>query len=370
MSILHATNSLVDNRSRINLSPAKNKDEFESRLPDIFKYATPNEFNQFKNSNQDLYNKWYEKSCNLPGNPLTTALKLKNIALARFFVDTGVICSREALNYSAMDDITPLQLAVQTGDISIIKKLKDLGADFRVKDSYCDTNMMHFAALSGSIEVVELVRTWPYLEGFTGRHSSIVPEAFWAAQSGNIECLLHLLKNPPDTRPLTIPRTPCWWENLHGEDCSWMFYSNGETDPLKFHCEEGTILHYAAKGGSITIASYLVNECKVPLLLRNHFAAYAIHIAASKGDVEMVKFLWPLYKKSGMGIDDLDANGTLLFRAVRTGSLPLTQFLVNEGASKFKGNACGKYTSVSEIVNYPEYKFKEIKNYIMATSTP
>ena len=299
----------------------------------------------------------------LANEPLISALKVKNVALALFFLDTDPSCSTEEKLNPFGNDRTPLQLAVATGDISIVKKLKDLGADFRIKDSYCSTNMMHFAALSGSIEMVEFVRTWPYLEKFEARHASIVPEAFWAAQSGNIECLMHLLKNPPDTKPLTIPRTPCWWEEQH-PDGSGVFFSNGALDPLQFHCERGSILHYGVQSRSIPMVAYLTQECKVPLRLKHGFDAYAIHDAVSNNDLEMVEFLWPLYKVDGMGIDDLDTNGTLLFRAARMGSFPLVRFLVKEGASKRNGSHCYGFTSVLEMVNDFEYKFQIITVYI------
>lgn len=364
MSVSSFVNRLIGNENTLNLSPVKNWGEFESRLPTIFKQATVAQFIQFRDNNKDIYNVWYERWHDLSGSPLTSTLEVKNVALARFFVDTGVSCSTEEELNSRRYDRTPLQLAVIMGDIPIIKKLKERGADFHIKDSYTETNMMHFAALSGSIEVVELVRTWPYLEKFTGRHSSIVPEVFYAAKSGKIECLIHMLNNPPDTRPLTMPRSPCWWEDSYGENLSWMFRSNVELDALKFHCEQGSILHYAVEGGNITVVTYLTKECKVPLLLQNQFGEYAIHKAAAEGDVDMVKFLWPLYKEAGMKIDDLDINGTLLFRAVRIGSLPLTKFLVEQGASKHQGSKCARFISVLEWVSESRYKFKDITTYI------
>lgn len=328
------------------------KKDKKRKLEHIFKEGSPEEFINFKVTFFDFYQKWVKKNY-----PFDIAVENKNIKLARYLAKTE---DMDEINHLTSDYTkrTPLQKALALGDLETIRILKDRGVKINALDRE-GNNMMHYAALSGNVDVVNLVSNWKYLEGYRKAYHHIsIPEVFWAAQSGNYNCFLSMLANTPSLIPLQTPRPPGPWEN----QASVLYASNNALNPLKHHSVHGTILHYAVKGGNWRIIRYLI-ENGVDPLKGNDIYEYPIHIAANQGDLAIVQYLWPICKAKGMKIDDCPENGTLLYRAIENGqNLELVKYLVAEGAS-ITGQKSLK--QVLDLIQDSHYPNLEIKNYIL-----
>lgn len=324
----------------------------------ILKEGSPEEFISLKEKYSEEHPVWFDANV-----VFRRATKCKNVSMARHLAKNEVLDHRQGEVLHA----TPLQNALALGDLETIHILLEKGATKNSLDGM-GHNMMHYAARSGKIEIVKLVSSWDYLEGYerSYRHVS-VPEAFWAAKSGNLECLKYMLDNPPSTLPLEMSVQPAS-VLLHPNSSTRIivkpFSSNGETDPLKHTSESGSILHYAVKKRNAKeVVEYLVLVRSVNPLTQNSSNEYPIHIAASKGDLETVDYLWPLCKARGMKIDDFPEHGTLLHRAIEAGNLDLVKYLVREGAS-LKIKNCYSQNAI-DIVKDSEYPHWEIREYIL-----
>lgn len=296
--------------------------------------------------------KWFKESFT---TVFELALESKNIPLARYLVkdkDENV----EGNSHGFIMP-TPLHNALALGDIRIIKGLLKREAKQNALDGQ-GNNMMHYAALSGKIEVVKLVSTWNYLKGYKKQpHQLAIPEAFWAAQSGNLDCLKFMLKNPPNSLPLKPSDKPNPNQGFYKK----MSESNHELDPLKHISGKGTILHYAAQSGNPEMVKYLIRQGVSPFI-ENAFNDYPIHEAAGKGDLETVKYLWPFHKRKGVKVGT-EKYGSLLSEAVDSHNPELVKYLLAEGTSLKSMNKFG--VNVLDRIKEPSYLNFEIKKLIL-----
>lgn len=332
-------------------------DDLRRKLTFILKEGSLEELNRFKADYPVVYQTWRERQLMDQLTVLDVAISYRNVKLARSLAQT-----EEKIN-NIIDDYhytTPLQRALVLGDPVVIETLVSRGASLSVLD-HGGNNMMHYAALSGKIELVKLVSTWNYLEGYSKGYSHIsIPEVFWAAKSGNLGCVRFMLSNPPNPLPMQTPRAEGPWDKQY----PGMYRTNDHLEPLKHVSVRGTILHYAAEGGNVDTVPYLVEQGVNPLVSNQTFE-YPIHIAAAKGNLELVEYLWFICKAKGMNIDDLPDNGTLLSRAVKEGNnLALVEYLIKQGASLNCKNCFGE--DVLSLINEANYSNLEIKNYILS----
>lgn len=78
-----------------------------------------------------------------------------------------------------------------------------------------------------------------------------------------------------------------------------------------------SLLHYAARSGSLPVIGYLIEDCHFSVFLRTKTGSTAIHDAAARGNTAVVK--WFL-DHSNLQVDDQDAGGiTCIHLASRYG---------------------------------------------------
>ncbi|KAL5258380.1 hypothetical protein ACHWQZ_G009025 [Mnemiopsis leidyi] len=90
-----------------------------------------------------------------------------------------------------------------------------------------------------------------------------------------------------------------------------------------------SLLHIASKEGKLDIVRYCVQEKKVDVNIQDSEGQTALHLAAGRGDLQVIKYLW----EKGADVNIQDSRGeAALHRAADRGHLQVIKYLWEKGA--------------------------------------
>ncbi len=197
------------------------------------------------------------------------------------------------INLQYQDKMTPLMFAAFTGNILIVKKLLETGADIDLADKTFGKTAIHWAAQCGQNDTIEcLIANGVDINAVNKKGSTIL---HFAAQNGHVRAV-ELLQG-------------------HGVDINAVNKAGN------------TILHSAADKGHIEIVKFL-QEHGADIQAANKDGRTALHFAADKGYTEIVKFLQE--HGANMRATDNDGN-TALHSAVFVGQKDTIELLIEKG---------------------------------------
>lgn len=291
-----------------------------------------------------------EKAKNLPNEvnipdsegflPLHWAIQEGNLELVEHFVQ---LASPETINAEIARDISPLSLALKSGNTDILKCLLDHGAKTSVH--YNGKEIWLSAAQEGSLEIFKHL--------INGR----TPEEKWqaltyAAEANKIDIATYLLDEG------TVPEIPEYGLPLaYDENQEIMIFSNliiaplyraakqGHLDMVKLLLERNpellnfkmndevfdfTVLSYAAKADKKDIVEYLLQQganASIP----DGNRTLPLHWAAYNGNLDMVKLLLDSKPKT---LNSLGNQGsTALMLSARNSKMDVLKYLLDKNAN-------------------------------------
>ena len=146
----------------------------------------------------------------------------------------------------------------KAGDLTAVKeKIKSDGFDPKEKRGWGDRTVLHYAAESGSIEMVTYLAEKGADPNATSQYGTTVLHE--AAKSGNLKLVQYLVKK---------------WG----------------ADPTATDEDDWTVLHSAAMSGSLDVVQYLVEKGADPKATSGG-GKTVLHYAAEYGTLEMVDYL-------------------------------------------------------------------------------
>ena len=199
------------------------------------------------------------------------------------------------------DQLTPLHYACQHGRLDIIEIL--------VQDYFCNLNSLNqvipnplqIAAASGHLSIVEyLLTNTANLDLKPGRVNAF----HLAADNGHVDIMKHLLA----FNPLLLS----------------MVDHDGNTP-----------LHHACVHGHLHVVTFLCNEAKHSVVVRNKRGEIPLHLATKNCHIDVVKFLID-EKCCDPSIQDTAIGCTPLHLAAKSGCLDIIQYLANEKICDFE----------------------------------
>lgn len=222
------------------------------------------------------------------GTPLNTAVHSENLEIVRYLIQ-----NKADVNLGdTVENLTPLMLAVQIGNFEIIEALLDANAEVN-KQAKSGTSALQLAALDGNINFVKLLVDHDAnidANGFLGT------PLFSASEFGHFHVVEFLIQSHADV-------------NLG----SWE--------------KKATPLMVASEEGYIKIVKALISA-NAEINRQTKCGSSALYLASTGNYLEVVKIL--MKHKAKINING--HHGTPLFGAAQHGNLQVVRYLIENGA--------------------------------------
>ena len=262
--------------------------------------------------------------------------------------------------------------AAYTGNVDLLKVLKEQGADFNTENRF-GQQAIHLAAKENNIQAVAYLKEQGVninaqdKEGLTPLHS--------ATYKGQVEMIQWLCENGADVNILNMRKqSPAYYAVINGNIAAMETLVKNGDDVNARDDSNKSLAHYAVQYGQLDMLKWLKNNGADMKAVVGYDQESLLHTAASaeKDDWKMVDFLvnecglsinagnkfgiTPLMKAAGKGNDvaakkllDLGANvnvgektgwSALMF-AANTGNNKVVEILLNYGADPNIGDKSG-----------------------------
>ena len=234
----------------------------------------------------------------------------------------------ELLSMQTHSGYTPCHGAALGGFVELYEFLVSKGADAHAL-SNDKSSSLHEAAFSGKLDMVKyLCSSFPELIACVNKMDYTATH--FAAQEGHLELFSFLLSETKDPLRLTSEKQTY----LH------IAAYNNRLDVAKYLCENyptlvlmsdstgATALHYAARGGSIEICNYLIEQIKSPAMKTDN-GSTILHLACYDGKLQLVKYLCQHYPQLVYETDSSGHNAA--HYAAGSSSVELLEFVLQTG---------------------------------------
>jgi ankyrin repeat protein len=203
---------------------------------------------------------------------------------------------REILEYPDTNGNSPLERAIQMGNIEACKILVEAGASVNATDQITGQSPLHIAARNASVAIIELlllhdaVLDLNDVEGMTPIHLASV--------AGSRESLAVMVKLAGDA-VLSLPNaisgmTPLMYACLYGHDTLTKYFVKKKVNGGDRDVEGKTALHWAAQctqdGGSSCV-QMLLKKHKDLIEAKDTYGLTPLHCAAMAGQIDSMNNL-------------------------------------------------------------------------------
>ena len=233
--------------------------------------------------------------------------------------------------YRDIDGRTVLHLAVK--HIDVVKYLiNECNCNIMTRDKYGHT-ILHVAASEGSLDVLKCM--------VMNINGHIMDEEYRDTDGRTV---LHLAVKHIDVVKYLINECDCniMTRDKYGDTILHVAVSEGSLDVLKcivmninghimdeeYRDIDGrTVLHLAVK--HIDVVKYLINECNCNIMTRDKYGDTILHVAASEGSLDVLKFMVMNINGHIMDEQYRDTDGrTVLHLAVK--HIDVVKYIINE----------------------------------------
>ncbi|XP_048643946.1 ankyrin repeat domain-containing protein 42 isoform X3 [Marmota marmota marmota] len=264
------------------------------------------------------------------------------------FKETANTCARKKVHFGSIHD------AVRAGDVKQLSEIVERGANINEVDVLHKFTPLHWAAHSGSLEV----RSYAYYKClhwllWHGADITQVTTRGWtaahiAAIRGQDACMQALVINGANlTAQDDYGCTPLHLAATHGHSFTLQIMLRSGVDPSVTDKREWRPVHYAAFHGRLGCLQLLVKwGCGIETVDHNGnlpALAFPGHVAAFKGDLEMLK---KLVEEGVINFNERDDTGsTPMHKAAGQGHIECLQWLIKVGADSNITNKAGETPS-------------------------
>lgn len=237
----------------------------------------------------------------------------------------GMVKNKVRINTSVEEGSTPLHLAAKSGNLKLVRKLLDRGADI---NSFSQSKLqpLHLAVLGGHTEVVAYLLD-KGAEVDTVGCEDLTPLQMVARKGTPIMARVLVARGARNRK--TTQSTPLGLACGHGH--LEVVRAIIENDPERINCAEscnGTALHIATKHGHLDLCKYLVGA-GYSIYCTNSLGSQPIHVAASEGYTVILEY----YLNNGASVEDRGtAEQTCLHYAAIYDRVPIATYLIKHGA--------------------------------------
>ncbi|XP_018563285.1 uncharacterized protein LOC108905016 [Anoplophora glabripennis] len=242
--------------------------------------------------------------------PLHLAAFEGHFKVVKYLVECGL-----NVDSKNIEGLTAMHLAVLKGHLEIVKFLVGHGADIYIRDK-SDKTSLHLAAAQGHFNIVKFLAGLGVplggrnIHGFTALHV--------AAFQGHLDIVQFLLEHGEGIHS----KSNCGATALH------LAASQGHLDIVRFLIELGAAIDIKHTIGLTAYLGVVLMEYGKDVNIKNNSGQTALHLAALRGNLDIVKFL----VTHGGDLSIRDKSGsTALHLAASKGHLSITKFLVELG---------------------------------------
>ena len=218
--------------------------------------------------------------------PLRVSAQFGNLEVTKALVEGDA-----AINSTNTYGLTPLMVAAQNGKLQTFRYLTKIGADINVRDTTNDNTALHYAAASGSVDIISLLLVAGMSVNLCNTKDSTPLHV--SAEFDHLEATKALVQ-----RGAAINNA-----NKYGLTPLMVAAQNGKLETFRYLTNIGadinvrdtindnnTALHYAAASGSVDIINLLLDKrMSVNLCNTNDFTP--LHVSAEFGHLEATKAL-------------------------------------------------------------------------------
>ncbi|MCE3255607.1 MAG: hypothetical protein K0R25_1101 [Rickettsiaceae bacterium] len=325
-------------------------------------------------------NKFNSKNIIFEGILFTAADRFNGGPIARFLLDNFRNRYRFDLNLKNKEGLTPLHLAVLSGNLEFIKTLDEFGADLNALDN-SGNNLLHYAAYHNRPEIVSYLADRGFDINATNKED-VTP-----LQLGIKYCTLETVKeleasgadlNVVDEAGNTLLHDAAYYNRpeivtyflsrgldinaksnapYHNTVIDYAANNEGNLNIIILLREAGAIADYrtlkiAVAAGAVDIIKYLIEECKIDPNHKTDPSPLICYAITHK----KLNSLATLHKAGAELVISDKRNLSFLRDAVERGNIEIVKYLLNEGrldlhANKNANNYKGKPTPLELAKN-------------------
>jgi len=260
--------------------------------------------------------------------PLHRAIWRKHQTIIDYLLSKGANKNERVV--STLD--TPFILAAKTGQLTVMKKLKELDADLSLTNAR-GCSALHCAAEGGDLQVLNSCLEW----GLEVKNCDIDGKTLlhYAVSSGKVEVVERVLALSPE-----IDKADNFGTTAISLAVSRKLIPIAKrlkkinSDSRRNYSDGKTLLHIAAQSGSAELVAWCL-EFIPDKMVEDYFGRVPLHYASASENIDSVKLLCD---SDTVNITSRQ-NESHIGMAISTNNLPIVSYLVESGADLITGNS-------------------------------